>query len=72
MKSAVREHEPSCLSDTRLAVLQQINTWAEDGCHERCVFWLNVMVGTGKFTIARTVAREHRTQKRLGTNVFFS
>jgi len=36
------------------------------------MFWLNGMAGTGKSTIARTVAREWARKKRLGASFFFS
>ena len=45
--------------------------WA-DGRDERCIFWLNGMAGTGKSTIARTIAREYDIQKKLGASFFFS
>ena len=72
INSPLREHERSCLPGTRTDVLQEIKTWAEDGNDKRCVFWLSGMAGTGKSTIARTVAREHLAQNQLGTSFFFS
>jgi MoxR-like ATPase len=36
------------------------------------IFWLNGLAGTGKSTIARTVARRYFDQKRLGASFFFS
>jgi MoxR-like ATPase len=45
--------------------------WAEGQC-ERCIFWLNGLAGTGKSTIARTVARRYFDQKCLGASFFFS
>jgi NACHT domain len=45
--------------------------WA-DGRDERCIFWLNGMAGTGKSTIARTIARKYYDQHRLGASFFFS
>ena len=66
-----KQHDPLCLPDTRVDVLKQITAWA-DGSDGRCIFWLNGMAGTGKSTIARTVADEYYEQKRLGASFFFS
>jgi hypothetical protein len=66
-----RRHDPTCLLDTRVDLLQDIYSWA-DGQDERCIFWLNGLAGTGKSTIARTVARNYFEQKRLGASFFFS
>jgi hypothetical protein len=46
-------------------------TWA-DGQDERCIFWLSGLAGTGKSTIARTVARKYYEQDCLGASFFFS
>ncbi|OCK77258.1 hypothetical protein K432DRAFT_259588, partial [Lepidopterella palustris CBS 459.81] len=69
--SSDKEHDALCLQHTRVDVLDQIRTWA-DGVDERCIFWLNGMAGTGKSTIARTIAREYYNQERLGASFFFS
>jgi len=37
-----------------------------------CIFWLKGMAGTGKSTIARTVARRWADHKRLAASFFFS
>ncbi|KAI9854636.1 MAG: hypothetical protein M1813_000934, partial [Trichoglossum hirsutum] len=66
-----KRHDPLCLPETRADVLKQIMSWA-DGRDERCIFWLNGMAGTGKSTIARTVARICNEQERLGASFFFS
>jgi hypothetical protein len=66
-----RQHEPTCLENTRVDVLQQIFDWA-DGQDDRCIFWLNGLAGTGKSTIARTIAYEYYNRKRLGASFFFS
>ncbi|KAH9203354.1 hypothetical protein DL95DRAFT_472452 [Leptodontidium sp. 2 PMI_412] len=66
-----KRHLPTCLSDTRVDLLQQIYSWA-DGQDDQCIFWLNGLAGTGKSTIARTVARKYFDQKRLGASFFFS
>jgi hypothetical protein len=69
--SSDNQHNPLCLQNTRVDVLNQIRAWA-DGDDEKCIFWLNGMAGTGKSTIARTIASEYYNQKRLGANFFFS
>jgi hypothetical protein len=66
-----RRHDPTCLRDTRVDLLRDIYSWA-DGQDERCIFWLNGLAGTGKSTIARTIARRYLDQKRLGASFFFS
>jgi pantothenate kinase-related protein Tda10 len=52
-----KQREPTCLPDTRVGFLREIYNWAS-GQDERCIFWLNGLTGTGKSTIARTVARK--------------
>ena len=63
-------HEPQCLPDTRVDLLREITEWSETG--DKCIFWLNGMAGTGKSTIARSIARKLDSQKRLGASFFFS
>jgi hypothetical protein len=46
-------------------------TWSEKPSGEY-IFWLNGMAGTGKSTIARTIAEKFADQKRLGASFFFS
>jgi adenylylsulfate kinase-like enzyme len=60
-----------CLPDTRVQILHQIREWA-DGNDTRHIFWLNGWAGTGKSTIARTIAREHFDRGKLGASFFFS
>ncbi|OBT39271.1 hypothetical protein VE00_10181 [Pseudogymnoascus sp. WSF 3629] len=68
------QHEPTCLPDTRVDLLQEIYDWADgkDGQDGRSIFWLNGLAGTGKSTISRTVALRYNEQKRLGASFFFS
>ena len=61
---------PLCLPDTRTDVLTQIREWVAG--HQKCIFWLNGMAGTGKSTIARTIATEYYEGGRLGASYFFS
>jgi NACHT domain len=65
-----RQHESACLPDTRVDLLQEIYNWA-DRQDERCLFWLNGLAGTGKSTVARTVARCYYDKARLGASFFF-
>ena len=65
-----RQHEPTCLENTRVDLLQEIQIWA-DAQDARCIFWLNGLAGTGKSTIARTIARKYFTTQRLGASFFF-
>lgn len=68
--SRQREREPQCIPDTRVDLLRQLQEWSAD--QGKPIFWLNGMAGTGKSTIARTVAQELSNQKRLGASFFFS
>jgi hypothetical protein len=61
----------TCLPHTRVDLLQEIYDWA-GGRDERCIFWLNGLAGTGKSTIARTIARRYFERERLGASFFFS
>jgi len=69
--SFTKQHDPTCLENTRVDILDEIYKWA-DGEDERCIFWLSGLAGTGKSTIARNVARKCFDQKRLGASFFFS
>ncbi|KAH0541390.1 hypothetical protein FGG08_004154 [Glutinoglossum americanum] len=69
--SKLWEHEPQCLPETRIDLLQQVMAWSEDP-NSSSIFWLNGMAGTGKSTIARTVAHAFADRGRLGASFFFS
>jgi len=66
-----KQHDGECLQNTRDGILAEIRTWA-DQQDQRNIFWLNGLAGTGKSTIARTVAREYDEQDRLAASFFFS
>ena len=66
-----KDDDPLCLPNTRVELLQQIRGWA-NGDYKRHMFWLSGWAGTGKSTIARTVAREHYDAKNLAASFFFS
>jgi hypothetical protein len=75
------------MENTRTQVLDDIMAWARsmsesDAAHTpgrvtnsgsvKRIYWLNGMAGTGKSTIARTVARRCHDEGRLGASFFFS
>ncbi|KAJ4373968.1 hypothetical protein N0V83_002707 [Neocucurbitaria cava] len=68
--SHLEEHSPKCLPDTRTGILHQITQWAGDETG-KSIFWLNGMAGTGKSTIARTLAHTFADQGKLGATFFF-
>ncbi|KAK3946985.1 hypothetical protein QBC32DRAFT_386543 [Pseudoneurospora amorphoporcata] len=65
-----QEREAKCHPGTRVALLDEIGTWASNSESHR-IFWLQGMAGTGKSTISRTVARILADRKDLGASFFF-
>ncbi|KAF2857992.1 hypothetical protein K470DRAFT_266411 [Piedraia hortae CBS 480.64] len=59
-----------CLDGTRVQIRQKILDWATTANDQR-VFWLSGKAGTGKSTIARTVADELARQGYLVGSFFF-
>jgi hypothetical protein len=51
--------------------LNRVYKWA-DGEGEQYIFWLSGLAGTGKTTVARSVARWYHAKQRLGASFFFS
>ena len=68
--SHTEEHNSKCLENTRVELQRQIKEWAKD-VNGKPIFWLNGMAGTGKSTIARTVARSFADEGHLGSSFFF-
>ena len=60
-----------CLRGTRETVLNQIESWTND-FDKSPVFWLNGLAGTGKSTIAQTVAERVFADGLLGASFFCS
>jgi hypothetical protein len=62
-----------CLAGTRQKLLADLFAWFDDvdPARER-VFWLNGLAGTGKTTVARTIATRAHKQGRLAAAFFFS
>ena len=59
-----------CLKGTRESVLNKAEQWAENS--EASIFWLRGLAGTGKTTIAQTVAQRLFADGRLGASFFCS
>ena len=64
------EHNARCLPNTRTKLLDDITTWAQNK-DSKPIFWLSGMAGTGRSTIARTVAQSFASRGRLGASLFF-
>ncbi|KAG8912399.1 hypothetical protein FRC02_006012, partial [Tulasnella sp. 418] len=67
-----RTDASACLENTRIALLQEIFKWIHDTETKQKIFWLHGLAGTGKSTVAHTVARALDDQGRLGASFFFS
>ncbi|KAH7190134.1 hypothetical protein DER44DRAFT_117701 [Fusarium oxysporum] len=68
--SHAEEHNPTCLPNTRVELLNGVCRWIDDP-DSKTIFWLNGMAGTGKSTISRTVARLRSQHGDLGASFFF-
>ncbi|KAL8992664.1 MAG: hypothetical protein Q9169_006924, partial [Polycauliona sp. 2 TL-2023] len=62
--------EAHCCEDTRVELLQQLREWGT--AHPKPLYWLSGMGGTGKSTIARTLAHHFHSTGTLGGSFFFS
>jgi hypothetical protein len=69
--SLAQQYNVACLPNTRVDLLREIHSWA-DRQDDRCIFWLKGLAGTGKSTVALTVARSYSSKGRLAANFFFS
>ena len=61
----------SCLTGTREAILDKIESWTKD-FDGSPVFWLNGLAGTGKSTIAQSTAEHLFADGQLGASFFCS
>ncbi|KAH8744548.1 hypothetical protein F5883DRAFT_476236, partial [Diaporthe sp. PMI_573] len=68
--SADVQGSPKCDEGTRIRIQQTITQWADNPSAEP-LFWLGGPAGTGKSTIARTVADAFHGKKRLAAGYFF-
>jgi hypothetical protein len=67
--SLMDQSQEKCLPGTREEILQQVQDWGRSG--DSGIFWLSGMAGTGKSTIARTVAQSFKADGVLGASFFF-
>ena len=63
-------NRPKCLDGTRVDILQRIREWASSSDSPN-IFLLTGIAGTGKSTVARTIAEEFKEKKKLGCYIFF-
>ena len=66
-----QRHESKCLAETREKLLDEIDRWCKTS-GGACIYWLSGMAGTGKSTIARTIAHRLAGEGILGGSFFFS
>jgi len=72
-KEAEHRHggRKGCLKGTRRTILDEIEHWSRD-FDKPPVYWLNGLAGTGKSTIAQTIAERFFTDDQLGASFFCS
>ncbi|PAV19324.1 nucleotide-binding-oligomerization-domain like receptor [Pyrrhoderma noxium] len=63
-------NRPKCLQNTRVDLLKQIRSWASV-IDKPNIFLLTGAAGTGKSTVARTIAEEFEMEGKLGCYIFF-
>ncbi|CCA70457.1 related to G-protein beta WD-40 repeats containing protein, putative-Talaromyces stipitatus [Serendipita indica DSM 11827] len=61
-----------CVEGTRTEILETIRNWGDSGNKSQQIFWLYDVAGTGKSTIAATMAKLWRDKRQLGGRFFFS
>jgi NACHT domain len=62
---------PECLPNTRQELLKSITDWLTTPSPDQNIFWLHGLAGSGKSTIATTIAEYFRELGRLGAFMFF-
>ena len=63
------EHAVTCQPETRTKILYDIRSWADRSSAHVC--WLNGPAGTGKTTVAHTIAAEYDQRRQLAATFFF-
>ena len=72
--SSEREYEQAsaCQDGTRTQILERISRWATAETGNQPICWLEGPAGSGKSTIAQTIAQQYSDQGRLAFSFFFS
>ncbi|KDR71962.1 hypothetical protein GALMADRAFT_74368 [Galerina marginata CBS 339.88] len=70
--SSERYDPPKCHPQTRVAVIQAIIDWIEDGQKTSFIMWLNGPAGAGKSAIAQEIAELFHKSGRLAASFFWS
>jgi hypothetical protein len=65
-----RQHDPTCLPETRVNLLEETYNWVE-GKNSPSIFWLNGLAGTGKSTVARTLVDKYSQKTNSVVASFF-
>src|SRR5204863_3367810 len=68
--SEADQNIPRCQQGTRVGILKQITAWEND-VNSETIFWLYGPAGTGKSTIARSLAHFLADTGQLGASYFF-
>ncbi|KAK6511482.1 hypothetical protein TWF481_000397 [Arthrobotrys musiformis] len=70
--SNTQSYHSKCLRGTRVELIDEIHNWLNKDTGSEVIFWLNGMAGTGKSTIARTIAESLTDDYQLGASFFFN
>ena len=62
----------TCADNTRVHILQDIHTWAEDTTTKSQIFWLADLAGTGKSTVAKQIVKDRQKAAMPVASFFFS
>ena len=67
----VLQLQPTCHPETRVQLLKLIEDWPTKN-PDQIIFWLKGLAGTGKSTIAKTIASTFEEKKLLAGSFFFA
>ncbi|KIM25852.1 hypothetical protein M408DRAFT_48385, partial [Serendipita vermifera MAFF 305830] len=62
----------TCTEHTRVDLLRDIRTWADDPANNRQIFWIADRAGTGKSTVAKQIVTEWERAAKPVIPFFFS